>query len=116
MPPWPWPAMMSSRVPDSTIMVAVTTTSTMATPSAGSITTRAISGAATARASSTERRPGRVPRARLNTVATIRMSATLANSEGSTWNPPGREIQACAPLMSEPSGLSTASRPSRVAP
>ncbi len=51
-------AMMRSRVPDSTIMVAVTTTRTRATPSAGSITTRAISGAAAARARSTERRPG----------------------------------------------------------
>ena len=96
-------AMMRSRVPDSTIMVAVTTTSTRATPRAGSITTRAISGAAQARASSTERRPG-VPRHRawLNTVAMTRTSATFANSDGSTWKPPGREIHACAPLMSEP--------------
>jgi hypothetical protein len=108
--------MMRSRVPDSTIMVAVTTTMTMATPSAGSITTRAISGAATARASSTERTPGLATRAWPNTVATIRMRATLANSDGSTWKPPGREIQACAPLMVEPSGVSTAIRASRVAP
>jgi len=49
-------------------------------------------------------------------IAIITMSATLANSDGSTWNPPGSEIHAFAPLTSEPSGVSTASRASRVAP
>ena len=106
---------MRSLVPDSTIMVAVTTASTRATPSAGSFTTRASSGAAQARASSTERRPG-VPRHRdrLNTVARARTSATFANSDGSTWKPPGRLIHACAPLTAWVAN--TASRPSTVAP
>ena len=108
---------MRSRVPDSTIMVAVTTIRTRATPSAGSITTRAISGAATARARSTERRPGVAPhRAWLNTVAMPRISATFANSDGSICSPPGSEIHAFAPLISEPRGVSTASRPSSVTP
>jgi len=92
------------------------TTRTRATPSAGSITTRAISGAATASASSTARRPGTLPRARLNTVAMIRIRATLANSDGSIWKPPGRLIQALAPLTSAPTGVSTASRASSVTP
>ena len=98
-------------------MVAVTATRTRATPSAGSITTRASSGAAAARARSTERRPGVARhRAWLNTVARTRTSATFANSDGSIWKPPGSEIHACAPLISEPMGASTASRPSSVTP
>ena len=56
--------------------------------------------------------PGRSPRAPAKIMAVIRISATLANSDGSTWNPPGREIHAWAPLMSEPTGVSTASRAS----
>jgi hypothetical protein len=57
-----------------------------------------------------------VAAAPLKIIAVITISATLANSDGSTWNPPGREIHAFAPLTSEPSGESTASRASRVAP
>ena len=41
-----------------------------------------------------------------------RMSPILANSDGSTWKPAGRLIQALAPLTLVPSGLSTAARPS----
>ena len=111
--------MTRSRRPDSTIMVAVTTTSTRATPRAGSITTRPISGAAQASARSSERTPGppEVPgRAWLKIIAVIRISATFANSFGSTWKPPGSENHARAPLTTEPSGVSTASRPSTVAP
>ncbi len=109
------PASTRSRAPDSTVMVAVTTTRTMATPRAGSMMTSAISGAATARASSTDRRPSTAPqRGWLNTVAMARISTTLANSDGSTWKPPGRSIQARAPLTSWPSGVRTAPRPSRV--
>ena len=111
--------MMRSRSPDSTIMVAVTTTSTRATPRAGSITTRPISGAAQASAVNSERTPGppEIPgRAWLKIIAIPRISATFANSDGSTWKPPGSEIHACAPLMSEPIGVSTASRPSTVTP
>ena len=52
----------------------------------------------------------------LKIIAVIRISAILPNSFGSTWKPPGRENQACAPLTTEPSGVSTASRASRVPP
>jgi hypothetical protein len=115
-------AITRSRTPDSTIMAPAVTASTTAAPSAGSTATRASTGAAQASAISTERTPG-VPAGRasplrgsLITYATIRTSATLANSDGSIWNPPGTEIQACAPLTCAPSGDSTASRPSSVTP
>jgi hypothetical protein len=39
------------------------------------------------------------------------MIASLAYSGGSTWNPPGSEIQECAPLTMLPSGVSTTSSP-----
>ena len=111
--------MTRSRRPDSTIMVAVTTTSTRATPRAGSITTRPISGAAqpSARNSARTRGPPEADgRAWLKTIAVIRINAIFANSFGSTWKPPGRENQARAPLTTEPSGVSTASRATTVPP
>ena len=40
-----------------------------------------------------------------------RMIAIFANSDGWMVKPPGSEIQAFAPLMVEPSGESTTSRP-----
>ena len=39
------------------------------------------------------------------------MSVTLANSEGSKSNPPPITIHDFAPLMVEPIGVSTATRP-----
>ena len=100
-------------------MVAVTTTSTRATPRAGSTTTRPISGAAQASAMNSARTrgpPEAVGWLWLKIIAVIRISAILPNSFGSTWKPPGRENQACAPLTTEPSGVSTASRASTVPP
>ena len=100
-------------------MVAVTTTSTRATPRAGSTTTRPISGAAQASAMNSARTrgpPEAVGGLWLKIIAVIRISAILPNSFGSTWKPPGRENQACAPLTTEPSGVSTASRASTVPP
>ena len=47
--------------------------------------------------------------------ASIRIIPILAYSDGSTWNPPGSEIQECAPLTMVPSGVSTASRPRQAA-
>ena len=44
-------------------------------------------------------------------MATTRMSPSFAYSDGSNWNPPGSEIQECAPLTVLPSGVSTASSP-----
>ena len=41
--------------------------------------------------------------------AVPRTSPSLANSDGSIWNPPGSAIQAFAPLTRCPAGLSTAS-------
>jgi hypothetical protein len=82
------------------------------------LTTSAISGAAHTMASAISRGRGRFPwsPSRLSTRAQISTSASLANSDGSTWNPPGRLIQACAPLTTLPSGLSTATRPSSPTP
>ena len=101
-------------------MVAVTTTSTRATPRAGSTTTRPISGAAQRQRDEQGPDAGAAGdagrRTRLKTIAITRISAILANSFGSTWKPPGSEIQARAPLTTEPSGVSTASRPSTVPP
>ena len=51
----------------------------------------------------------------LKVIASTRISAIFANSDGSTWKPPGSENQARAPFTDEPSGVSTATRASRVA-
>jgi hypothetical protein len=88
-------------------MVAVTTTSTRATPRAGSTTTRPISGAAQASAMNSARTrgpPEAVGRLWLKIIAVIRISAILPNSFGSTWKPPGSENQARAPLITDRAG------------
>ena len=94
-------------------------------PSAGSITTRPMSGSPAAMTIPTSRRLGsdrpvpgsRAPsRSSLNSMAVIRMSAILAYSEGSTWNPAGRSIQPLAPLTVDPSGVRTTSSPSTATP
>ena len=102
-------------------MVAVTTTSTRATPRAGSITTSPISGAAQASVMNSVRTRGPPEAApvwilELKVIAMTRISAIFANSFGSIWKPPGSENQARAPLTTEPSGVSTATRASTVPP
>ena len=84
----------------------------------GSLTTSPASGAAHTTASMTSRSSGRFPPSPsgLSISAQISTRPSLANSDGSTWNPPGRLIHALAPLTDEPSGLSTASRASSVSP
>ena len=47
--------------------------------------------------------------------AADRIRPSLANSDGSTWNPPGSEIQALAPLTDWPTA-STASSSSSETP
>ncbi len=44
-------------------------------------------------------------------MAVITMSASLANSDGSIWNPAPIEIHDLAPFTMEPSGVSTATSP-----
>ena len=94
-------------------------------PSAGSMMTRPMSGRPQAITMPTSRRLGpgrpadgsRAPsRSSLNSNAVIRMRAILAYSDGSIWKPPGRSIQPAAPLTVAPSGVSTASSPSRARP
>ncbi len=111
-------ASQRSRSPDITIMPMRTASSTSATPSAGSLMTRATSGAAHTTASATSRNSGRLPPSpsRLSIMAQISTRPSLANSDGSTWKPPGRLIHALAPFTELPSGVSTASRASSATP
>jgi hypothetical protein len=44
-----------------------------------------------------------------SSTAVDRISASLANSDGSIWKPPGTAIHAFAPFTDAPSGVSTAS-------
>ncbi len=86
----------------------------MITPRAGSRSTSTTGISASARTPAACRGPGIRPLSRSSpkTTAMMRMSPILANSDGSTWKPAGRLIQALAPLTVVPSGLSTAARPS----
>jgi hypothetical protein len=108
-----------SRTPESRIIPARTAMNTSAMPSAGSIATNAIIGSPQASTSATPRSRGPVRSGNrrlarscisLNSMAVIRMIATLPNSGGSIWKPPGRAIQPFEPLTVEPSGVSTATR------
>ncbi len=107
------PATQRSFRPDSAIMPAVMSSSRMITPRAGSRSTSATGISASTRTPAACRGPGIRPLSRSSpkTTAMIRTSPILANSEGSTWKPAGRLIQALAPLTLVPSGLSTAARP-----
>ncbi len=69
--------------------------------------------AATPAASPTVRSRGLVSpwRSSPRMIAVVRMMASLANSDGSIWKPPGSEIQEWAPLTMLPSGVSTTARP-----
>ena len=44
-------------------------------------------------------------------MAVTPMIASFAYSDGSSWKPPGSEIQERAPFTTLPSGVSTTSRP-----
>ena len=109
------PASQYQRSPDTTIIPARTKTSTSVTPRAGSVATSAISGAAASAARAAFLIPGRpaagrpTPRRYANTSAVAKMTASLANSDGSTWKPPGSAIHAYAPFTVVPAGVSTAS-------
>ncbi len=111
------PPTQYSRMPEITIMPARVTTSTSITPSAGSRSTSRISGAAASAASPASFSPGRPDSSwrRDSSHAADRTSPSLANSDGSIWNPPGSAIQAFAPFTLCPAGESTASSNSRAA-
>ena len=100
-------------MPDTTIMPASVNTRTRVTPSAGSFSTRAISGAAASAAQQTSLIVGRPDGSfrRDSSHAANRIRPSLANSDGSTWKPPGSAIQAFAPFTDWPTA-STASRSS----
>ncbi len=107
-------ATQRSRSPDSAIMPNVISSSRMITPRAGSRSTSATGISARASTPAACFGPGTRPLSRSSpkTTAMTRTSPILANSEGSTWKPAGRLIQALAPLTVVPSGLSTATSPS----
>ena len=107
------PPIQRGGAPDTASTPSTMKTSTSTVPRSGCSMISAIGTAASASASSTS--PSRGPRSPSRTsassIAMPTTSATFASSAGCTWKPPPSTIHEWAPLIVEPSGVSTATSP-----
>ena len=103
-----------ASVRDDARCVITTSPSTMAVPKSGWSMTRPIGTAASPMV--TVKRQGFIsPRCSLAYPASATTIPNFTSSDGWSWKPPGSWNQACEPRAFDPSGESTASRPTTVA-